>query len=83
MQILIDEIRKKPTEKDLKELRLQVHKLAGSAGLYGYNEVSQICKEFDQLLVQETEHLILQKDISQLAFNAIWKKLEKAFQDLM
>ena len=33
--------------KNLKELKLQVHKLAGNAGLYGYNEVSPICKEFD------------------------------------
>lgn len=31
----------------LKELKFLVHKLAGSAGTYGYTEVSDICKELE------------------------------------
>ncbi len=52
LRSLINEIKKKPSEKTINELRLQVHKLAGSAGLYGYDEVSTVCKEFDDVLGQ-------------------------------
>lgn len=64
LQILVDEIRKKPTEKNLNELRLQVHKLAGNAGLYDYADVSQICKEFDEELSKKIASFHVNKDIS-------------------
>jgi UDP-N-acetyl-D-glucosamine dehydrogenase len=81
LQILIDEIRKKTTEKDLKELRLQVHKIAGSAGIYGYGEVSKICKELDQLLGQKIEQFDPTKDTSAWAhdFEVYLEKIRKGF----
>lgn len=35
----------------LNSLRNAVHKIAGSAGTYGYSEVSVICKEFEGDLI--------------------------------
>jgi len=37
----------------LTSLRNAVHKIAGSAGTYGYSEVSKICKEFEGDLIQK------------------------------
>ena len=56
-QELINEIRKNPREETLKELRLQVHKLAGHAGLYGYENVGIICKELDEIIVSNVDDI--------------------------
>lgn len=61
LQALIDGIRTNPTEETLKELRLQIHKLAGSAGIYGYDDVSKVCKEFDELLEQRIKEFEQEK----------------------
>ena len=47
---LIYEYEKTQSIKNLSELRVQIHKLSGHAGLYGYNEVGEICKTFDKEL---------------------------------
>jgi HPt (histidine-containing phosphotransfer) domain-containing protein len=36
----------------LKGLRQHIHKLAGSAGTYGFDEVSALCKQWDLRLLQ-------------------------------
>lgn len=80
LQSLIDEIRKKGLEKDLKELRLQVHKLAGSAGLYGYHEVSRICKEWDQSLGLKLEKFASSNDSKNVQDYEIYlEKIRKGF----
>ena len=43
LEKLVGELHKKE-----EELRLFVHKLKGSSGMYGYPEVSQICKEWEE-----------------------------------
>lgn len=37
--------------KSFEDLRMAVHKLAGSAGTYGFTEVSEICKTWEQFLI--------------------------------
>ena len=41
------------TEENVKDLRFTVHKLAGSAGTYGYPQVSTCCKAFEKEIVEE------------------------------
>lgn len=82
LKSLIQEMKKKPNEKTLQALRLQVHKIAGNAGLYGYNEVSEICKEFDRLLGKDIElfhkHATTSGWIEQ--FEAYLEKIRKGFK---
>ncbi|QLH37528.1 MAG: Hpt domain-containing protein [Parachlamydiaceae bacterium] len=44
----IDELKSDPQESTLKALRLEVHKMAGSAGSFGFPRTSEICKEFEK-----------------------------------
>lgn len=53
MQNLINEMHGTIQEDKLKELRFIVHKLAGNAGIYGYPQVSVVCKQFDDLLIEK------------------------------
>lgn len=40
----------------LKAFRIEIHKMAGSAGTVGYMNVSVIAKEFDQFLQEKLEN---------------------------
>lgn len=53
LEILISEFKKSMNLDSLTTLRFAVHKLAGSAGTYGYDSVSVICKEWDLQLLQK------------------------------
>ncbi|QLH35012.1 MAG: Hpt domain-containing protein [Parachlamydiaceae bacterium] len=81
LQSLVDEMRKNPRLETLKELKLQIHKLAGSAGLYGYEQVSLICKEFDERLSIKIEQFEKEKTLENLEneFENYLEKLEPAF----
>lgn len=76
LQSLVDEMRKNPRLETLKELKLQIHKLAGSAGLYGYEQVSLICKEFDERLSIKIEQFEKEKTLENLE-NEFENYLEK------
>lgn len=80
---LLLEMKKKPNEKTLKEFRLQIHKLAGNAGLYGYEEVSKICKEFDDLLGKDIA--LFQESANTQdwmeKFNSYLEKIKKGFKN--
>ena len=52
---LIEAVRKAPSLETLTALRFIVHKLAGNAGVFGYIEVSQMCKQFEWYLVQQLQ----------------------------
>ncbi len=41
------------SEENVKDLRFMVHKLAGSAGTYGYPQVSVCCKAFEKEIIEE------------------------------
>ncbi len=44
---LIQEMQQGIQEPTLKAFRMEIHKIAGSAGTVGYDEVSAICKKLD------------------------------------
>ncbi len=50
---------KSPTKEALTALRMGVHKLAGSAGIYGFAEVSVLCKTLELEIVKISEQLPL------------------------
>jgi len=47
LESLIEAIVTKPSEQNVKLLRESLHKIAGSSGIYGFNEVSQMCKQME------------------------------------
>lgn len=81
LQNLIDEMRGSIQESSLKSLRSEVHKLAGNAGTYGYMEVSNICKEFEQLLIKRLQDFADNKNNPNTVaeFDAYLKNITNAF----
>lgn len=86
LRILIDKMRTNPSESNLKEFRLQIHKLAGNAGIYGYEEVSKICKEFDLQLMNKIAQFAQMKNPEDWApedwaieFDIYLEKIKKGF----
>jgi len=53
LEKLIMALRSEMTKTNLEALQFFVHKMAGSAGLYGYGEVTVICKIWDIKLLQK------------------------------
>lgn len=53
---LIDALKKRWNKDDLIALRFHIHKIAGSAGSYGYDTVSEIGKVLDQASLDELDH---------------------------
>lgn len=47
LESLIQEMQKGIEEPSLKAFRMEIHKIAGSAGTVGYTDVSTICKQLD------------------------------------
>ena len=54
LEKLVDDVKKTGSEEALKELRMQIHKLSGNAGVYGYGHISVICKAFSEVLHKKT-----------------------------
>lgn len=81
LKSLVEEFNKSPSEKNLKDFRLHIHKLAGSAGLYGFESVSEICKEFDQILGQDIGQFSQAKNLSEwvVRYNSYILKIIQAF----
>ena len=83
IRILIDEMHKEVREEDLKALRIDIHKMAGSAGLYGYMPVSDICKQFDMNLLKKIEHFRISPENTVWAkeFDTYFNEIKKAFSN--
>ena len=81
IQQFIETLRRNTNLETLKELRLTIHKMAGSAGTYGYPAVSDICRVWDQTFAE----MILsfpacQKDLSWLnEFERTFAKIKQEF----
>jgi len=56
LQNLLNNIYKQGNEEALKDFKFQIHKMAGSAGLYGYMPVSLLCKELEQILIVDIQN---------------------------
>ena len=53
---LIDALNHDWNKDNLMALRFHVHKIAGSAGTYGYQKASDLCRHLDQLSLEELGH---------------------------
>lgn len=53
----LDEMHESVREQTLLDLRLHIHKIAGSAGTYGFPEVSSVCKQFEKEILQKIQEL--------------------------
>lgn len=62
LQRLILSFQKNPSKETLNELKREVHKIAGSAGSYGYPVVSALCREIELELIKR-ESLIEKGDL--------------------
>lgn len=49
---LVSSLQTKKTLEALQALRQHIHKVAGSAGTYGFDEVSSLCKQWDIRLLE-------------------------------
>jgi HPt (histidine-containing phosphotransfer) domain-containing protein len=59
VRVLTELINKMKTKIDLdtlKEFRMHIHKIAGSAGTYGFKTVSDLCRQFEKDLIEKVEH---------------------------
>lgn len=68
LQISMNEVNTDPTIKNLKSLYVKVHNLAGSSGLYGFSNITNLSRDFEQYIkpfVEQTEN-ISTVDLSQL-----------------
>jgi HPt (histidine-containing phosphotransfer) domain-containing protein len=50
---LIEEMKNSPKKETFSAFRIEVHKLAGNTSLYGYPEVSLLCKTMDNELIEK------------------------------
>lgn len=53
---LIDSLGRNWSKEDLTALRFEIHKMAGSAGTYGYENVSELSKLTEQIILEELDH---------------------------
>ena len=53
---LIDSLKKNWTKDNLDPLRFDIHKLAGSAGTYGYDKISEMSKVIEEYIIKELDH---------------------------
>jgi chemotaxis protein histidine kinase CheA len=53
LQLLIDNLRNSISEEGLKALRMEVHKIRGNAGSYGFMPVTEICASFENVLLEK------------------------------
>jgi len=67
---LIDEYEHSPSKENLAALKLAVHKLAGSAGTYGYPEASRLCKNLESQI---------DKGESRLPLSLFYQQLTRSF----
>lgn len=56
MRSLIDSLKENWNKDNLIAFRFTVHKIAGSAGSFGYERVSEICKVVEQSILDELGH---------------------------
>ena len=53
LAVLIGNIQQNPSIKNLQELKESVHKIAGTAGSFGYEEVTRLCKEMQNEVIEQ------------------------------
>ncbi len=55
LEKMILAIQKTPTSEHIQAFKMEIHKIAGSSGSYGYPRVSELCKEMEKNLAEKME----------------------------
>lgn len=76
---IVQLIHSTPTQSSLNELFEFIHKIAGSAGSYGFEEVSVLCKEFEVKVQEEKSHGDNLNDAFVTEIDAFAEKFAQAF----
>ncbi|CUI16355.1 Conserved hypothetical protein [Candidatus Protochlamydia naegleriophila] len=66
LEKMILAIQKAPTSEHMQAFKMEIHKIAGSSGSYGYPRVGELCKEMEKNLADKIELVKLGK------FNSAW-----------
>lgn len=81
LQHLINNIQYSVNEEGLKALRMEVHRIRGSAGAYGFMRVTEICRSFEEELLKKIDNFknfpCSQDDIAN--FDCYLKQITEAF----
>lgn len=80
---LIDNLRTHIDLENLKALRMQIHKIAGSAGTYGFKSVSVVCRQFERTLLEKMDHFSEgEGDASWIQeFESYFAQIKEAFKE--
>lgn len=73
-------VQKNPNKSTLSDLKTEVHKIAGSAGSYGYTAVSALCKELDAQISEKVQRNIPVDNLWLSSLDEFLKKVKKGFQ---
>lgn len=78
---LIQTLKDNQSLENLKQLQMEVHKIAGNSGTYGFMNASDLCKALDQDLLEKMKnfpHSSLDNEYLN-SLDTFLKSLEKAF----
>ncbi|MEI6242009.1 MAG: Hpt domain-containing protein [Chlamydiota bacterium] len=79
LEKLIADVHAKGDLASVSALRFAVHKLAGSAGSYGFTEVSELCLPLDKDLHQKMESFQPLEKNWHITLDQIFEKVKAAF----
>ena len=83
IQEFLDQLHVKIDEETLKGLRMHIHKIAGSAGTYGFPKVSEISLLFEKELIDRLEEL-KEKEGNPLwleSFQSFFDRIKEGFKE--
>ncbi|MEX1013040.1 MAG: response regulator [Waddliaceae bacterium] len=76
---LIEKIKEDPSKGNLEALKNLVHKIAGSAGSYGYMDVTTACRKLEYVLIDKLESTEIDPHQIEL-LDAFLKRIKYSFQ---
>ncbi|WP_372365571.1 response regulator [Candidatus Uabimicrobium sp. HlEnr_7] len=79
MEEILSRTAKDPSVENFIEFKMAVHKIAGSAGTFGFHEASKICLELDRKLQPKKDATNLSAFFASNLLNSFLPKLHKSF----
>lgn len=75
---LLETVHSKMDATSLKNLKYELHKIAGSAGVYGFGSAGKLCKEFDLLIASKLQAPFDPRWLKE--FDAYLEKIQEGFE---
>ena len=79
LQRLISQYFIAPSEDTLKPLQGAVHKIAGSAGTYGFEAVTDLCRALEQRFIEDREVFLSLDEETQRDISTFYDQVERGF----